>query len=85
MCYLYLGTWLSTNNFKNFLYIFTEAISDLVICRISKQAGSVRGGDEIFMLCEKVQKGKKDSHLFFSSHKFIYTKYKNQLSVEFLL
>jgi len=30
--------------------------SDLGICRISLQAGSVRGGDEVFLLCEKVNK-----------------------------
>ena len=40
-----------------FFLLYIEAISDLVICRISKQAGTVKGGDEIFMLCEKVQKG----------------------------
>lgn len=34
-----------------------ESVSDLVICRISNQSGSCKGGDEIFLLCEKVNKG----------------------------
>ena len=33
------------------------AASELKICRIDKQSGSVQGGDEIFLLCDKVQKG----------------------------
>ena len=37
---------------------FTEAVTDLVICRLSKQSGSAKGGDEVFILCEKVTKGK---------------------------
>ena len=36
----------------------TEAVNDLVICRLSCQAGHARGGDEVFMLTEKVNKGK---------------------------
>ena len=32
------------------------AASELKICRIDKQAGSVQGGDEVFLLCDKVQK-----------------------------
>ena len=33
-----------------------KAVNDLVICRLSKHTGSVRGGEEIFLLCEKVNK-----------------------------
>ena len=35
----------------------SEAVSELVICRISKQAGSVNGGDQVFIFTEKIQKG----------------------------
>ncbi|XP_030628300.1 proto-oncogene c-Rel [Chanos chanos] len=30
--------------------------AELRICRVNKNSGSVRGGDEIFLLCDKVQK-----------------------------
>lgn len=30
--------------------------AELRICRVNKNCGSVRGGDEIFLLCDKVQK-----------------------------
>uniref|UniRef100_A0A8C8ZT06 REL proto-onco, NF-kB subunit n=1 Tax=Prolemur simus TaxID=1328070 RepID=A0A8C8ZT06_PROSS len=30
--------------------------AELKICRVNKNCGSVRGGDEIFLLCDKVQK-----------------------------
>lgn len=33
-----------------------KAVSELVICRISKQAGSVHGGDQVFIFTEKIQK-----------------------------
>ncbi|XP_064621340.1 embryonic polarity protein dorsal-like isoform X2 [Lineus longissimus] len=33
-----------------------KAAGDLVICRLDKHAGSVRGGEEVFLLCEKVNK-----------------------------
>lgn len=32
--------------------------SNLKISRMDKTAGSVRGGDEVYLLCDKVQKGK---------------------------
>lgn len=38
---------------------FAEAMSDLVICRLSDAAASVAGGREIILLCEKVTKGKR--------------------------
>ena len=31
--------------------------SNLKISRMDKTAGSVRGGDEVYLLCDKVQKG----------------------------
>ena len=34
-----------------------EAINELVICRVDKSSGKVKGGDEVFLLCEKVGKG----------------------------
>ncbi|ELU04547.1 hypothetical protein CAPTEDRAFT_220294 [Capitella teleta] len=33
-----------------------KAVNDLVICRLSRQAGSAKGGDEVILLCEKVTK-----------------------------
>jgi len=30
---------------------------DLMICRLSRSYGSVRGGDELFLLCSSVRKG----------------------------
>lgn len=32
--------------------------SNLKISRMDKTAGSVRGGDEVYLLCDKVQKGR---------------------------
>jgi len=34
-----------------------ESIHDLVICRLSCQSGYAGGGDEVFLLCEKINKG----------------------------
>lgn len=31
--------------------------AELKICRVNRNSGSCRGGDEIFLLCDKVQKG----------------------------
>lgn len=36
---------------------FLESIHDLVICRLSRQSGYATGGDEVFLLCEKINKG----------------------------
>jgi len=36
---------------------FTETIKDLKICRISRQAGQAGGDDEVYLLCEKINKG----------------------------
>ena len=42
-----------------FLFCFLEApnASTLKICRIDCQSGSALGGDEVYLLCDKVQKG----------------------------
>jgi hypothetical protein len=43
-------------------YIFDsipEAMSDLVICKLSDCTCTVAGGKEVILLCEKVAKGKK--------------------------
>jgi len=34
-----------------------EAVHNLVINRLSRQAGCAKGGDEVFLLCEKIVKG----------------------------
>lgn len=41
------------------IFIHTESpnASNLKISRMDKTSGSVLGGDEIFLLCDKVQKG----------------------------
>lgn len=33
-----------------------KSVHDLVICRLSTHSGSVGGGDEVFLLCEKINK-----------------------------
>ena len=40
--------------------VFVEAPSagNLKICRLDRANGSVRGGDDVFLLCDKVQKSK---------------------------
>lgn len=38
--------------------------AELRICRVNKNSGSVKGGDEIFLLCDKVQKGRKQEHKY---------------------
>ncbi|XP_010726496.2 transcription factor p65-like, partial [Meleagris gallopavo] len=32
--------------------------AELRICRVNRNSGSCQGGDEIFLLCDKVQKGR---------------------------
>ena len=34
-----------------------ESSKDLVICRVDKSSGKARGKDEVFLLCDKVNKG----------------------------
>ncbi|XP_069464134.1 proto-oncogene c-Rel [Ambystoma mexicanum] len=40
--------------------------AELRICRVNKNCGSVRGGDEIFLLCDKVQKDDIEVRFFTS-------------------
>lgn len=45
-----------------FIFVqFLESIHDLVICRLSRQSGYATGGDEVFLLCEKINKGIYDN------------------------
>jgi len=39
-----------------FLYAVSEAMSDLVICKLSHCSASVAGGMDMILLCEKVAK-----------------------------
>ncbi|XP_057704965.1 proto-oncogene c-Rel [Corythoichthys intestinalis] len=38
--------------------------AELRICRVNSNSGSVKGGDEIFLLCDKVQKDDIEVHFF---------------------
>lgn len=44
---------------SNFVWTSSGApnTAELRICRVNRNSGSVKGGDEIFLLCDKVQKG----------------------------
>ena len=48
------------NNDYSCVCVFVEAPSagNLKICRLDRANGSVRGGDDVFLLCDKVQKSK---------------------------
>ncbi|KAJ8314234.1 hypothetical protein KUTeg_008795 [Tegillarca granosa] len=35
---------------------FLKSLNELMICRVSKSSGSAKGGDEIFLLCEKINR-----------------------------
>ena len=52
-------SWLAKHNNNLFLFRYPESpnASNLKISRMDKSCGSVMGGDEIFLLCDKVQKG----------------------------
>ena len=52
------------------VFFSTEAASgsELKICRIDKQSGFVQGGEEIFLLCDKVQKGERPLFYLFTHH-----------------
>ncbi|XP_029449579.1 proto-oncogene c-Rel isoform X2 [Rhinatrema bivittatum] len=41
--------------------------AELRICRVNKNCGSIRGGDEIFLLCDKVQKDDIEVRFFSST------------------
>ncbi len=51
-----IGSFVST--FNGVFMCVTETVNDLVIVRVSKHSGTCKGGDEVFLLCEKVNKGK---------------------------
>ena len=37
--------------------LISEAMNELVICRVDKSSGKAKGGDEVFLLCEKINRG----------------------------
>nr|XP_033794512.1 proto-oncogene c-Rel isoform X2 [Geotrypetes seraphini] len=41
--------------------------AELKICRVNKNCGSVKGGDEIFLLCDRVQKDDIEVRFFFNT------------------
>ena len=53
---------------------FPEApsASNLKICRMDRNSGCVTGGDEVYLLCDKVQKGEYQLWWLFS---VLHTKY----------
>ena len=64
-CYLFLGSasvhksLIVLVSSKCFLFSSVEAAhaGQLRICRVSESSSSVLGGKEVFLLCDKVQKG----------------------------
>ena len=42
-----------------------------MICRVDKSSGKAKGGDEVFLLCEKVGKGKLCSEVSHGVHIFL--------------
>lgn len=49
-------------------FTFSEAMSDLCICKLSDTNASVIGGKEMILLCEKVGKGKISCRFFRNSY-----------------
>jgi len=43
----------------------SEALNDLVICRVDRTSGKSKGGDEVFLLCEKINRGKLEKYYVF--------------------
>jgi hypothetical protein len=39
------------------MLFISETVRDLIIVRLSSSSGSVAGGDDMIILCEKVRKG----------------------------
>lgn len=39
------------------VFFLSEVCSELSVVRLSRISGSVRGGDEVFLLCSKIKKG----------------------------
>ncbi len=54
---------LAVHCYQKFLFSILEAAhaGQLRICRLSKPSSSVAGGEEVFLLCDKVQKGEPTS------------------------
>jgi len=50
---------MTVSNLSILFFSVPEAMSDLVICKLSECTCTVAGGKEIILLCEKVAKGKK--------------------------
>ena len=42
---------------SNFLFSEAPSASNLKICRMDRNSGCVTGSDEVYLLCDKVQKG----------------------------
>lgn len=39
------------------IYFLIESLNELVICRVDRSSGKAKGGDEVFLLCEKINRG----------------------------
>lgn len=50
-------SFLSSNTIPKNYSLFSEALNDLVICRVDRTSGKPKGGDEVFLLCEKINRG----------------------------
>lgn len=47
--------------------------SELKICQMNKEYGSCAGGEEVYLLCDKVQKGKElAGHISIYTHTVIF-------------
>ena len=62
-----LQTCLLIISYTHLLVVLTEAPSagTLKICRLDRTSGSVKGGDDIFLLCDKVQKSNHKDIIYF--------------------
>lgn len=49
------------------LFLILESLNELVICRVDKSSGKAKGGDEVFLLCEKINRGNTAIRTFLSS------------------
>ncbi|XP_077401249.1 transcription factor p65 isoform X3 [Vanacampus margaritifer] len=56
--------------------------AELKICRVNHNSGSCKGGDEIFLLCDKVQKGKKMRWTVFCKVRFLLKTHPSSLGTE---
>ena len=43
--------------YVSWTFIEAPSASNLKICRMDRNSGCVTGGDEVYLLCDKVQKG----------------------------